>query len=470
MPRNVARSLAAAATLIAALLTSAQPPASASIAPRVGTSIVSSAGVGATVKVTPATWPSAVSKRSFQWMLNGRAIAGKTASSLKLATSYLNKKITVRESIIFKNKSKATSTSNVLRVGVIAYSGVATLGFHDGDKTKLYVTLPTITTANATVSYAWQRGVSDIAGETAASHEITADDYGINLTASVIVRVKGYSTEQLFTNSVAITDPTTAGPGEKTLVWSQDFNGSAGAAPDSSIWTNDIGDGCSLGNCGWGNSEKEWYAADATKLDGNGNLVLTATKGSTQTCYYGKCTWQSGKLTTKSKLGFKYGFLEARIQGPVGKGTWPAFWMLGANYDEVAGQTTPWPNCGEIDIFETTGDNPNLNFGTPHSPDFHSGGTVAVQPGNGEAFHTYAIDWAPNRIAWYLDGVKYYQVTKAMYGDKPYPFNSEFYVLLDLAMGGAWPGDPASDLTTANMQVDYIKFYSVDGIGEVINH
>lgn len=467
MFRNSTRAFILCASLVAALLSSAQFPAAAAAKPVAGTSITNDAGVGTTIKVTPSTWASAVAKRSYQWLLNSKPIPGKTASSIKLASSHLAKRISVRETVTFKNRSKATSVSNTLKVGQIKYSGLAILSHPDGDKTKLRITAPAVLTPKVTLSYSWQRGVVDL-DATSADYAVTMDDYGASMTGAVTLKAKGYSTLQIFTNAVAVTGGVTPGPGVKTLVWSQEFNGSSGVNADSNAWSNDIGDGCAMGNCGWGNNEKQWYTADASKQDGNGNLVITATKGSGgQTCYYGVCSWTSAKLTTKGKLGFKYGYLEARIKGPVGKGTWPAFWALGANYREAPGQSTPWPACGEIDIFETTGDFPKRNFGTLHSPGRHGGGTVDLQVGTGEDYHTYAINWSPNRIEWFVDGIKFHEATKASFGADPWPFNAEFYIILNVAMGG-WGGEPAANLTTANMSVDWIRFSSVDGVGELI--
>ena len=483
MNHTVARALAACLTLILASVTGAQLPANAAVKATTGASIVSSvgtvssvgafssAGVGATVRVKPATWPLAVSKRSFSWYLNGKTITGKTSSSLRLVAAYLAKRITVRETATFRNKSKATSTSGPLRVGVISLAGDATLGYPIDDKTKLHVTLPQINTANALVSYAWQRGPSDIAGATGPDYTLGESDYGMTITASVTVKVKGYSTEELFTNAVTVVDPAVDGPGVKTLVWRQDFNESAGTQADSSIWTPDIGDGTSVGNVGWGNQERQYYTADSVATDGSGSLVLSASRDASQyNCYYGTCEWKSGKITTKGKLGFKFGRIEARIKNATGKGTWPAFWMLGANYREAPGQSADWPFCGEIDIMETTGDNPMTNFGTPHSPDFHTGGQYQFTEPSANDYHTYAIEWTKNHIAWFVDDVKYYEVSAAMYGNNYYPFNNEFYLLLDLAMGGAWPGNVASNVQSAKLSVDWIRFYTIDGVGTLIAH
>ena len=265
------------------------------------------------------------------------------------------------------------------------------------------------------------------------------------------------------------TQPPVAPPvtGTKVLLWSQEFNGGANTVADPSAWSNDLGDGSIFNNPGWGNNELQFYTNDAARLDGAGNLAITATKGTTGTsCYLGTCYWKSAKLTTKQKVGFKYGYLETRLKAPAGAGMWPAVWMLGANITENGG-SVPWPDSGEIDIYEGKGSAPFTVWGTPHNRNIHSGGTITSSTSLTENFHTYAINWSQDRIQWYFNGVLFHEFKATDPGAQPYPFNLEFYLILNLAIGGGFGGavDPA--LTTGTLSIDYIRFYSNDGVGQV---
>jgi len=265
-----------------------------------------------------------------------------------------------------------------------------------------------------------------------------------------------------------------------SLLWQDEFNGSSGAGPNSSYWNADLQDGCSSGNCGWGNGEREWYTADANKLNGSSGLVITANKLSSSTapnCYYGKCTWSSGKLTTYGKVNFTYGYLEARIKNPAGGGTWPAFWMLG---QDIA--TRAWPLCGEIDIMEGEGNDPYTNWGTAHwansNPWDHIQGpgnnTVRLSSKLSDAYHTYGMLWTPTSLTWYIDGTANYTLNKSDVPNNLWPFgpttsggDPKFYAILNVAMGGGMGGNIDSALTTSSMTVDYLKYYSVNGQGKV---
>ena len=261
-----------------------------------------------------------------------------------------------------------------------------------------------------------------------------------------------------------------------TLLWSDEFTGSNGAAPNASYWTPDIGDGCAAPNynCGWGNSERQSYQSDANKLDGAGSLKITprSASGSGLNCYYGACNYISGKLTSRGKVGFSYGYLEAKIKSPTGNGAWPAFWMLN---NEIF--TNPWPKSGEIDIFEVL-DNTNsgsyTNWGTAHYADAGGGHTQGpsnntIKPGFNLAadYHTYGILWMPDSITWYLDGAPYSTLRKTDNPTANWPFgpnNSnvapKFYAILNVAMqNGASVGNP--------MMVDYVRYYSANGFGTV---
>ncbi|HZU82769.1 MAG TPA: glycoside hydrolase family 16 protein [Polyangiaceae bacterium] len=248
-----------------------------------------------------------------------------------------------------------------------------------------------------------------------------------------------------------------------TLTWADEFDGPDGSAVDPSRWSHDVG-----GN-GWGNNELEYYT-DGTQnavVEG-GNLVITATTAgaSAYTCSFptnGPCRYTSARLLTQGKFSQQYGRFEARIQIPEGQGLWPAFWMLGANIATVS-----WPACGEIDIMENIGKEPSVNHGSLHAPGFPGSGLTGsyTLPGGaklGDAFHTYAVEWEPSAIRFYVDDQLYETQTPSNtpaggtweFGGHP------FFLLLNVAVGGAFPGAP--DSTTVfpqTMKVDWVRVYA----------
>lgn len=241
-------------------------------------------------------------------------------------------------------------------------------------------------------------------------------------------------------------DPANAASGD--VVWSQDFDGAAGSAPDRSAWTNETGDG------GWGNNELEDYtdSRDNSALDGQGNLVITAKREADG-------SYTSARLTTQGKYTPMYGRVEARIQIPRGQGIWPAFWMLGSDLPQVG-----WPNSGEVDVMENVGYEPATVHGTVHGPGYSGGQgiTSSYQHPQGwsfaDTFHTFAVDWKPGSITWSVDGVAYKTVTPADTGGNPWVFDKPFFIVLNLAVGGSWPGYP--DGTTQfpqQMKIDYVR-------------
>ena len=239
------------------------------------------------------------------------------------------------------------------------------------------------------------------------------------------------------------------------LTWSDEFNGAAGSAPNGANWNFETGAG------GWGNNELQTYtnSRNNSALDGNGNLVITARQeGSGYT---------SARLTTKGKVQPQYGRLEARIKIPRGQGIWPAFWMLGGQFPG-----TPWPNSGEIDIMENIGREPNRVHGTLHGPGYSGGNPITgsyAHPQNwsfADDFHTFAIDWSPNSITWLVDGNAYQTFTPANTGSNPWVFNQPFFFILNVAVGGNWPGYPdGSTQFPQQMVVDYVRVYDSTGGG-----
>jgi beta-glucanase (GH16 family) len=244
-----------------------------------------------------------------------------------------------------------------------------------------------------------------------------------------------------------------------TLVWSDEFNGPDGSGIDTTKWT------ALTGGDGWGNQELEYYTADvANAHQMGGNLVITATTAgaSAQTCWYGQCKYTSARLQTKGHFTQAYGRFEARIKIPFGQGLWPAFWMLGNDID-----TVNWPACGEIDIMENIGKEPGTVHGSMHGPGYSGGNPLTAAymlPGGVKVsadFHIFAIEWAINEVRFYVDTTLYETRTPAdVPAGKVWVYDHPFFLLLNVAVGGGWPGSP--DATTTfpqTMLVDYVRVY-----------
>ncbi|MEU8397668.1 RICIN domain-containing protein [Nonomuraea sp. NPDC048892] len=251
-----------------------------------------------------------------------------------------------------------------------------------------------------------------------------------------------------------MTGTASAAPAPGPLVWSDEFDGAAGSAVDQSKWRFDTGGG------GWGNNEHQYYT-DTTRnaaKDGNGNLVITARRENPANfqCWYGTCQYTSARLLTRDTFTRAYGRFEARMKLPRGQGIWPAFWMLG-------GPT--WPDNGEIDIMENIGREPNTVHGTIHGPGYSGGGGIGAGYTIGtpfaDAFHTFAVDWSPNLIIWYVDGNEYQRRTPADLGGNRWVFDHSFFMIMNLAVGGNWPGYPDGSTTfPQTLTVDYVRVYA----------
>jgi len=238
------------------------------------------------------------------------------------------------------------------------------------------------------------------------------------------------------------------------LVWSDEFNGSVGALPDPSKWSPDVG------GSGWGNKQLEYDTDNKNAYqDGQGNLVLEARKSNPEglKCWYGTCQYTSARTGTDGHFSFTYGRLEARIKIPYGQGIWPAFWLLGSNVATVG-----WPACGEIDVAEDTGSSISLNHAAIHGPnsltkDFFS------QPGNfADSFHVFALQWTPNALSFFMDGIQYGILNKVS-DPQDWVFNHPFSIILNVAVGGNWPGNPdASTVFPQKMYVDYVRVYTLN--------
>ena len=248
-------------------------------------------------------------------------------------------------------------------------------------------------------------------------------------------------------------------PANYKLVWSDEFSGPDGSSPDSSKWTYDIG-----GN-GWGNNELEYYTnrTQNAQIKG-GNLVITAQ----QEAYTGADgvtrNYTSARLKTQGLFSQAYGRFEARIKIPAGQGMWPAFWMLGNDITSVG-----WPKCGEIDIMENIGKEPGTVHGSLHGPstsaptsDLSALFSLPAGHNFGSDFHLYAVEWEPGTIRFYVDTNLYATFTSSQWpAGGAWVFDHPFFILLNVAVGGSWPGSP--DSTTVfpqQMLVDYVRVYT----------
>ena len=260
---------------------------------------------------------------------------------------------------------------------------------------------------------------------------------------------------------------------QMVLLWSEEFADHLDGKLPTDTWSFDIGDGSSVGLTGWGNNELEYYTAESVKIENN--LIITAQRTSANSllqCYYGPAQWTSGKIHTAGKVGFKFGRIEIKAKLPSGIGTWPALWLLGANLmDGVA-----WPHCGEIDILENTGVNPCQVQGTIHGDGYfgEEGLTGIIQSPTAlsKDFHNFAIAWNEEYIEWFFDGESYNKITKSSVEamGKPWPFSQEFYLIMNLAIGGWFAGEVDPKLERAQLEIESIKFFSIDGVGELILH
>lgn len=249
----------------------------------------------------------------------------------------------------------------------------------------------------------------------------------------------------------------TAHPPE--LVWSDEFNTPNGSAPDPTKWTFD------LGGKGWGNQELETYTDRPQNVYiQDGMLVIQARKES----YMGKDNvardYTSARLKTKGLFSQTYGRIEARIKIPVGQGLWPAFWMLGDDVGKAG-----WPQCGEIDIMENIGREPSVVHGTIHGPGYSGAQGISAAyslPGGGrfaDDFHIYAVEWQPRKIQFFVDGNLYTTIVPtSLPPGARWVYDHPFFIILNVAVGGGWPGNPDDTTTFPQiMQVDYVRVYNL---------
>lgn len=264
----------------------------------------------------------------------------------------------------------------------------------------------------------------------------TTYKYSTSGTYTVTVTAKS-STGQSVSKSILVNVTVTL-----SLVWFDEFN--TDGLPDASKWGYDLGAG------GWGNNELQYYTSRPENATVTGGVLKITAKAES---YLGS-SYTSARLLSRGKYSFKYGRVEARAKLPAGAGTWPAIWMLGDNFSAAG-----WPACGEIDIMEHVGSQLNKIFGTLHHPG-HSGGNAdggSVNISNATTeFHKYSLEWTSTSIKFLVDDVLFY--TFANTGSLP--FNQNFFLILNVAMGGNFGGaiDPA--FTSASMEIDYIRVYN----------
>lgn len=232
-------------------------------------------------------------------------------------------------------------------------------------------------------------------------------------------------------------------------MWADEFEGPAGRSPDRGKWTHDIG-------TDWGNRQLEFdtHRPENAALDGDGHLAITAREEP-----YRGSAYTSARLTTEDRFEPVYGRVEARIRLPSGRGVWPAFWLLGANVDSVG-----WPESGEIDVMEYRGQEPSVILGTLHGPGYSAAGGLTrdyvLEGGRFDrGFHVFAVEWEADAIRWLVDDSLYHAVEKR---DVPgeWAFDHPFYLILNVAVGGAFVGPPGPDTSfPQSMLVDWVRVY-----------
>lgn len=240
------------------------------------------------------------------------------------------------------------------------------------------------------------------------------------------------------------------------LTWSDEFNGPNGSAPDPEKWVMETG-----GN-GWGNHELEYYTSRRQNVrQEKGKLVIEAIKKPFTGPDGVRRDYTSARIVTEGLFAQKYGRFEARIKLPSGRGIWPAFWILG---DDL--KTAGWPACGEVDIMENIGSQPATNHGSMHGPGYSGGHalTASYTLPHGRfsgGYHTFSLEWEPSVVRFYVDGHLYETRTPRDIPGKRWVFDHPFFILLNVAVGGNWPGSPdASTSFPQRMLVDYVRVYA----------
>jgi len=252
-----------------------------------------------------------------------------------------------------------------------------------------------------------------------------------------------------------------ASPGSRwTLAWSDEFDGPAGARVDPARWVT------LTGGHGFGNNELQSYTdrAENASLSGDGQLLIHARREPFQGADGIAREYTSARLKTQGRFEQMYGRFEARLQIPRGQGIWPAFWMMGADLATVG-----WPRCGEIDIMENIGKEAATVHATIHGPGYSGADSIGdayTMPGGApvaDAFHVFAAEWEPAVIRFYVDGTLFSTRTPAdLKAGQTWVFDHPFFVILNVAVGGNWPGNPdGSTVFPQAMRVDYVRVYAL---------
>lgn len=294
-------------------------------------------------------------------------------------------------------------------------------------------------TANNAVSYAFEFGDGQVrtvpSGATTYQYTTAGNNsYKITVTATSSSGASITKTEQIVVN---VKTPGT------DLIWADEFN--VDGAPDPAKWKYDIG----TGSGGWGNQELQYYTNRSENVIVTGGVLKITAKREN----YSGMAFTSSRLLTQDKFSFKYGKVEVKAKFPAGIGTWPAIWMLGNNINTVG-----WPACGEIDIAEHRGSELNKIFSTLHYPGRSGGnanGSTKLISNATTEFHIYTTEWTAAAIKFYVDNQLIHSVTNS----SSIPFNHDFFILANVAMGGNFGGavDPA--FNSASMEIDYIRVY-----------
>ncbi|MFM8927013.1 MAG: glycoside hydrolase family 16 protein [Rhodoluna sp.] len=502
MFRTSLKALALLLSLLAAGSSALSAPAKKNLAlPQLPAMI----GKTETVKVVAGKWNQKVTL-SYQWILDGRPIKSATKGTYLVPESAMGKKLAVVETAKFSDGKTMFVTAASRVVGLLKVSGAAQISM-DSPNSKLILSSPLNPNPATSKTITWYAGGSLI--EAANETELLVDKRfeSLGVYAKVKYSNPNYTPVSLTSNTYSFNAPANS---QSTPIWADEFDGEINSTVNSTDWHDVTGNGRNNTDqytpvaTGWGNLERQYYLPGVAKVQNSDGavdgkaLLITATNQELNPnpagpfdCWYSfnwrkerynppvNCEWVSGKITTENRIHFLYGHLEARIKSNGTAGTWPAFWMLGADYSTVG-----WPGCGEIDIHEGNGAIPNSNWGTLHGYAYWPGGQVNRQSSLLADWHVYAIDWKPNYIAFSLDGVVYKTITASDLTQAPWnlnletnawEFNKPQFAILNLAVGGKIIGNNNQPVRTIDinkdtktMQIDYIRYSTFEGYGTLI--
>ncbi len=336
--------------------------------------------------------------------------------------------------VAFNSVVGATSTSD----GCYAYNTSGTKNVLLGPSDSILTTTNPTATRGTTMTFSDGGFMGYYIGQ--SKYEI------LSITDNrMVVRVVMGNDNSIAWYHIFTTSPPSQGGNFTNLVWQDEFN--VDGAPDASKWVLETGRG--PGNDGWGNQEAQYYTTSSNNVSiSGGTLKITAIKEN-----FNGAAYTSARLKTQGKFDFKYGKVVMRAKLPSGGGTWPALWMLGSNITSV-----PWPDCGEIDIMEHVGNQQNKIFSTLHYPGHSGGNGVSGNTINAtvsSAFHEYSMVWTDTAIKFYIDNVQFHSFTNT----GSLPFNQNFFLLLNFAMGGNFGGAIDPNFTQSTYEIDYVKVY-----------